>query len=104
MWWIGFHAVLFWFLFADFYKHTYGRKRAKAAVNGKSQLQNGEAKMNGINGYCNGNGVYKTNGVTNGAANGHGKPQENGYKNGVVTTNGHANGYLVHRTATSKEE
>lgn len=106
MWWIGFHAVLFWFLFADFYKHTYGKTLAKsrAAMNGKSHALNGEAKLNGTNGYCNGNGVHKTNGVVkNGSANGHTKSQENGHKNGV-TTNGHTNGYLVHRTATSKEE
>lgn len=29
MWWIGFHAVLFWFLFMDFYKNTYLTKKQK---------------------------------------------------------------------------
>lgn len=105
MWWIGFHAVLFWFLFADFYKNTYGKShaRSKAAMNG-SYTMNGDAKLNGANGYCNGNGVHKTNGVVkNGSTNGYTKSQENGHKNGVIT-NGHTNGYIVHRTATSKEE
>ena len=27
MWWIGFHAVLFWFLFWDFFVYTYSAKR-----------------------------------------------------------------------------
>ncbi|XP_023242841.1 elongation of very long chain fatty acids protein AAEL008004-like [Centruroides sculpturatus] len=27
MWWIGFHAVLFWFLFRDFYKNAYNRSK-----------------------------------------------------------------------------
>ncbi|XP_013794017.2 elongation of very long chain fatty acids protein AAEL008004-like [Limulus polyphemus] len=28
MWWIGFHAILFWFLFWDFYKNTYKKPRS----------------------------------------------------------------------------
>lgn len=32
MWWIGFHAVLFWFLFWDFFVYTYGGgKRRKSS-------------------------------------------------------------------------
>ncbi|KAH9388823.1 Elongation of very long chain fatty acids protein 7 [Tyrophagus putrescentiae] len=27
MWWIGFHAVLFWFLFYDFYKNAYSKSK-----------------------------------------------------------------------------
>ena len=27
MWWIGFHAVLFWFLFWDFFVYTYSAKK-----------------------------------------------------------------------------
>lgn len=27
MWWIGVHAIMFWFLFADFYKNAYLKKR-----------------------------------------------------------------------------
>lgn len=109
MWWIGFHAVLFWFLFADFYKNTYGKvKSSKAAMNGKTI--HSESKANGTNGYCNGNGMkangfHKSNGVvSNGTTNGYVKATENGYKNGTVATNGHTNGVLVHRTATSKDE
>lgn len=109
MWWIGFHAVLFWFLFADFYKNTYGKRgsRSKAALNGKAVHSESRTNgVNGTNGYHGGNGLHKTNGVvsngtSNGTTNGYSKPSENGYKNG---TNGHSNGFLVHRTATSKEE
>jgi len=105
MWWIGFHAVLFWFLFADFYKNTYGKARARAAAAKNGKTMNGQT-MNGSNGYCNGNGVqangvHKMNGtVKNGTSNGHIKP-EKCYKNGA--TNGHTNGHLVHRTTSSKE-
>jgi len=33
MWWIGFHAVLFWFLFWDFFVYTYSaaNRRKKQA-------------------------------------------------------------------------
>ncbi|PRD26658.1 UNVERIFIED_CONTAM: Elongation of very long chain fatty acids protein [Trichonephila clavipes] len=112
MWWIGFHAILFWFLFADFYKNTYGRKRAKASLNGSANYINGDSKSNGYksNGHCNGsvtNGVSKPNGVngvvTNGSAkqNGFHKNTENGYTNGT-SCNGNYNG-VVHRTTANTE-
>ncbi|XP_054707703.1 elongation of very long chain fatty acids protein AAEL008004-like [Uloborus diversus] len=111
MWWIGFHAVLFWFLFADFYKNAYGKKKLAAAklkesLNGSAAYMNGESKSNGIisNGYSNGkqNGICKQNGVGNGmnGSNGYHKPTENGVKNGV--SNGHSNG-IVHRTTAKSE-
>jgi len=28
MWWIGFHSIMFWFLFWEFYKNTYRAKQA----------------------------------------------------------------------------
>ncbi|KFM65625.1 Elongation of very long chain fatty acids protein, partial [Stegodyphus mimosarum] len=119
MWWIGFHAVLFWFLFADFYKNTYGRKKiaaakAKLELNGSATYMNGSAKANGVatNGYCNGtqklNGVCKQNGVNgvvmNGTSklNGYHKPTENGFQNGTLS-NGHSNGVIVHRTTAKSD-
>ncbi|GFQ72207.1 elongation of very long chain fatty acids protein AAEL008004 [Trichonephila clavata] len=112
MWWIGFHAVLFWFLFADFYKNTYGKKMSKSSLNGSAKYINGDSKSNGYksNGHCNGtvtNGVSKPNGVngvvTNGSAkqNGFHKNTENGYANGT-SSNGHYNG-VVHRTTVNTE-
>lgn len=32
VWWIGLHAVMFYFLFSNFYKETYNKKKAKAEV------------------------------------------------------------------------
>lgn len=116
MWWIGFHAVLFWFLFADFYKNTYGKRAAfksKASLNGSAKYANGEVKANGVssNGYCNGS--LKANGVCNGVngvvkngsavLNGYHKPMENGIKNGTIS-NGHSNGVIVHRTTTATND
>ncbi|CAH1112769.1 unnamed protein product [Psylliodes chrysocephalus] len=57
VWWIGMHAVMFYFLFSNFYKETYNRNQARkeakaaaakaAALNGKPQNgvhQNGVEK------------------------------------------------------------
>lgn len=59
MWWIGFHAVLFWFLFWDFYVNTYlarssaGRKKRKDGGSDNSSnffaCTQTEAFINGIN-------------------------------------------------------
>jgi len=37
MWWIGFHAVLFWFLFADFYRNAYSARRAKREAESRAR-------------------------------------------------------------------
>ncbi|KAG8252572.1 elongation of very long chain fatty acids protein-like [Homalodisca vitripennis] len=61
VWWIGLHAVMFYFLFADFYKQAYKKRDEKI----KAQLKKNEdaAVQNGrTNGYANGH--------ANGAANG----------------------------------
>lgn len=100
MWWIGFHAVLFWFLFADFYKNTYGKKRASTykngiVLNGKSHMSNGNGHL--TNGHAVSNGV--ANGVTKGViSNGIKKTAEKVYQNGV--SNGHTNG-IIHRPTTT---
>ena len=50
VYWIGSHAILFWFLFWDFFKKTYLEKRAaKAAANGSLNgvVKNGSVKSNG---------------------------------------------------------
>lgn len=53
MWWIGFHAVLFWFLFADFYVNTYlarsGKKRKDGGDKTFFACTQTEAFINGIN-------------------------------------------------------
>jgi len=37
MWWIGFHAVLFWFLFYDFYKNSYSKRPRKTSSERQQQ-------------------------------------------------------------------
>ncbi|GBN44447.1 Elongation of very long chain fatty acids protein AAEL008004 [Araneus ventricosus] len=74
MYWIGFHAVLFWFLFAEFYKNAYQKKRAeRAALKAKETSEEGSPVKNG----------YK---LTNGHS------YSNGYANGCSTKNAYTNG------------
>lgn len=43
VWWIGMHAVMFFFLFKEFYNNTY-HKKPKAKVESKNEIkQNGNA-------------------------------------------------------------
>jgi len=34
VWWIGLHAVMFYFLFSDFYKQAYKKKQASTVITG----------------------------------------------------------------------
>uniref|UniRef100_A0A6M2DWN5 Putative secreted protein n=1 Tax=Xenopsylla cheopis TaxID=163159 RepID=A0A6M2DWN5_XENCH len=45
VWWIGMHAVMFYFLFSDFYKQTYNKKERREAlkVNSEKYQSNSEA-------------------------------------------------------------
>jgi len=65
VWFIGMHAVMFFFLFKDFYNQAYSKKEKKkiqAMTNGHS---NGHIKHNGEqNGYAKQNGYVKQNGYT----------------------------------------
>nr|BBF94995.1 elongation of very long chain fatty acids protein 15 [Orthetrum albistylum] len=51
VWWIGMHAVMFYFLFSDFYKQTYKKKAAKAQARRAALAlvkdQDGEISSNG---------------------------------------------------------
>lgn len=85
MWWIGFHAVMFWFLFWEFFRDSYIRplsKRMNAAVaNAKfttnGQSANGKAAVNG-NDTKNGHAHKEQNGSgINGVS-------QDGVKNGVT--------------------
>ena len=59
--WIGCHAVLFWFLFSDFYKKSYIQK--KALSNG---VVHSNGAPNGLHANGNGNGHVYMNGKSNG--------------------------------------
>lgn len=75
MWWIGFHAVMFWFLFWDFYKNTYWKKRSAAKAKATANGINGTAKKNGM--------VPGTNGVVK-----NGTSRNGGFLNGYCHLNG----------------
>lgn len=67
VWWIGLHAVMFYFLFADFYKQAYLKKeKAKIA-----------AEKRKADALSNGEPSGKTNGEP--VKNGDAKPLENGH-------------------------
>jgi hypothetical protein len=101
MWWIGFHAVLFWFLFWDFYKNTYLAKR--------SALREGKKASNGTAFFaCSQtesfiNGIHKDeqHAISNGSnghaihANGNGSMKQRSLRNGETT--------LVPRSEKKKE-
>lgn len=74
VWWIGLHAVMFFFLFNEFYQQSYQQKRPKKkdATNGivKAQQSNNHANCGIINGVANGAANSITNGVVNSVANG----------------------------------
>lgn len=71
VWWIGLHAVMFFFLFNEFYQQSYQLKRPKknggAVANGgvAKDHRSGEERANGV---ANGNGVVANGGVANGGA------------------------------------
>ncbi|KAL6433438.1 hypothetical protein ACFW04_006524 [Cataglyphis niger] len=80
VWWIGLHAVMFLFLFKEFYQQSYQEKKPRksnAAVANGVIANGNQSKGKHANGIANGvtNGI--ANGVANGIANG-------GIANGVA--------------------
>ncbi|KAI4460630.1 fatty acid acyl transferase-related [Holotrichia oblita] len=78
VWWIGLHAVMFFFLFKEFYTQSYSRRRKAAAAAAAGVASSSPAKL--ANGNANGY-VYQ---------NGHTKhhSQQNGYHRHSSTQNG----------------
>ncbi|KYN10707.1 hypothetical protein ALC57_17314 [Trachymyrmex cornetzi] len=70
VWWIGLHAVMFFFLFKEFYQQSYQeskpRKRNGAAITNGVAKDNHQSKGKHANGVANG----VANGIVNGFANG----------------------------------
>lgn len=66
VWWIGLHAVMFFFLFKEFYQQSYQENKPRKS-NG-SAMTNGVAKDNHQSKGRHANGV--ANGIANGVANG----------------------------------
>ncbi|XP_058986737.1 elongation of very long chain fatty acids protein AAEL008004-like isoform X3 [Musca domestica] len=106
VWWIGMHAVMFFFLFNEFYKQAYkGRKSRPEKLRKEDEplLANGHA--NGdcqttekklLNGHAN--GKLMANGSSSAkSSNGYSSSNSNGYKNGAVLANG-VNGHTTELT------
>ncbi|XP_011685006.1 PREDICTED: elongation of very long chain fatty acids protein AAEL008004 isoform X3 [Wasmannia auropunctata] len=75
VWWIGLHAVMFLFLFKEFYQRSYQEKRPRksngaALTNGVAKGDHHQSKDKHANGVANGAANGIANGVANGVANG----------------------------------
>lgn len=72
VWWIGLHAVMFLFLFKEFYQQSYQQKKLRkpTITNGVAKGEHHESKGKQANGVANGLANGTTNGVANGVANG----------------------------------
>ncbi|KAH8388513.1 hypothetical protein KR093_008216 [Drosophila rubida] len=90
VWWIGMHAVMFFFLFNEFYKAAYKNRLMKK----NALLANGHAKPNG---YCKSinahDDLFLPQPVATATATATAKPATEAKANGNATlANGHANG------------
>lgn len=87
VWWIGMHAVMFFFLFNEFYQNTYKvnkRRRELAAIAKKEAADAAAALL--PNGSATSNGSVTSNGTANGH---HGKNGAiHSHSNGSAGTNG----------------
>lgn len=73
MWWIGFHAIMFWFLFMDFYKSAYHKKRTMSKSSSEC-ASNGVMHAKEKSKECDGsvqNGFYQNGMCVNGFAKKH---------------------------------
>lgn len=75
VWWIGLHAVMFLFLFKEFYQQSYQQKKFRklngAVANGIAKDDQHHSKDKHTNGVANGTANSSvTNGVANGIVNG----------------------------------
>lgn len=104
VWWIGMHAVLFFFLFNEFYKQSYARKVVNVYLLRRDvcrfmeciligyEFQNGlKAKLKDA-GMVHENGKHYTNGVSNGTV----KPMQNGVNHATKVSDYYLNSNDVH--------
>lgn len=70
VWWIGLHAVMFLFLFKEFYQQSYQQKkpRKQAMTNGVAKGDHHQLKGKHANGVANGTANDVMNGVANGSS------------------------------------
>lgn len=94
VWWIGMHAVMFFFLFNEFYKSTYKYKERRALEKKLKEMER-EALANGLksNGLTNGtNGINGVNGALNQYYDSVNHNHINNEKNMEYTDNYYSNG------------
>ncbi|XP_055903892.1 elongation of very long chain fatty acids protein AAEL008004 isoform X1 [Eupeodes corollae] len=103
VWWIGMHAVMFFFLFNEFYKSTYKGNNRKYKNLLMFVLQRRDksyvAETPSTNGHCNGDAITSEKATSNGHCNG--STQSNGVKSAM---NGSLNGSLsngVHKNGSA---
>ncbi|XP_015113965.1 elongation of very long chain fatty acids protein AAEL008004 [Diachasma alloeum] len=84
VWWIGMHAVLFFFLFRDFYIKAYTRRKAKKT---SLSLEKEQKSAKTLNGYANGSGKF--------AKNGSAYPNEYKIATGYISDNGLRNRVFI---------
>ncbi|XP_070513920.1 very long chain fatty acid elongase AAEL008004 isoform X2 [Cardiocondyla obscurior] len=96
VWWIGLHAVMFLFLFKEFYQQSYQQKRPKklAMTNGVTKGDH-QSKGKHVNGVANGVSSRTANGTANGIANGAANGVANGVANGSSPRRRDAADYYV---------
>ncbi|EDS39964.1 elongase [Culex quinquefasciatus] len=99
VWWIGMHAVMFFFLFNEFYQNTYKANKARAqAARDRREAAAAAAALALANGNgTTSNGSVTSNGTANGTANGH-----HGKNGAAVHSNGTTNGSLLNGGSSNK--
>jgi hypothetical protein len=81
MWWIGVHAILFWFLFWDFYKNAYRRPGQElSSADGLS-----ERRSSGLTSMCslNYDQLFTNGHQKNGTLVSNGSAGKSVYTNGI---------------------
>lgn len=92
VWWIGMHAVMFFFLFREFYRQSYNYKKSRSGkvqsngyTNGTISSKKHDGDTTITNGHCN--GVCKTDTSQ--------QKHQNGTTNGVVANGCSVSDYYV---------
>ncbi|CAG9815583.1 unnamed protein product [Phaedon cochleariae] len=91
VWWIGMHAVMFFFLFKEFYNQTYNRKRMNSAKSQNGAIQNGAAQNGTVQNGVVHNGVVHNGAVQNGCVQ-NGDVRNRAVQNGIKQNGAIQNG------------
>ncbi|XP_024879210.1 elongation of very long chain fatty acids protein AAEL008004 isoform X3 [Temnothorax curvispinosus] len=95
VWWIGLHAVMFLFLFKEFYQQSYQQKKPRKVAMTNGVVKGEQSKGKHANGVANGAANGTANGVANGVVNGTANGVANGVANGFSPRRRDAADYYV---------